>query len=76
MIGIKLEYRPCSCKNYDSSSPGSIPAGFVVPESFDSAKAAAFRVKEHKESNKNSWAVHHLGLHVSAAIINNVRYET
>lgn len=74
MIDIKIEYRPCECHNFDKIMPGMIPTNYRAPESFDSKKAAAFRVREHLEADRKC-AVHHQGLHVSAVTINNIRYE-
>lgn len=74
-MGIKLEYRPCRCKQYDAIMPGHIPHDAVFAESFDLEKVAAFRVKEHVEAGNGCFAVHCQGVHVSAATIEGVRYE-
>lgn len=80
-INISLEYGPCNCRTYDHIDPSEhrekLPENerqLVVPEAFDSKKAAAFRLREHNLASRKS-AVHHRGIHVEAATINGERYE-
>lgn len=73
-MDISLEYRPCKCTNFDHIKPGLVPKNGTTPESFDSMKAAAFRIREHINAGHSNWAVHHMGMHVSSATINGERF--